>query len=137
MAVGRKAYGRAPRGLLVVPRVADEEACTERDAEALRREADDRRIGLARARLVGAGDGVEEREEALLPRMRSASGRFVFVATAVFTPVPRSASSATGASGFGRMRPRWRSKRRAYAASISATVRSGMYVSRSASVPFP
>ena len=69
--------------------------------------------------------------------MRPASGRFVFVATDVATPIRRSSRSASAASGFGRIRSSRASKKRAYAASISATVRSGMYASRSASVPLP
>src|SRR5450759_3929815 len=70
-------------------------------------------------------------------RIRSASGRFVFVASAVRTPAARSAPRTPGASGFTRISSSRSAKNRAYAASISLTVRSGMYIARSASVPFP
>ncbi len=69
-------------------------------------------------------------------RIRPASGRFVFVATVL--PDADRASSTSAAAPRGSADPVERfSKNRTYAASISATVRSCMYASRSASVPFP
>ena len=45
--------------------------------------------------------------------MRPASGRFVFVATEVATPIRRKSRSASAASGFGLIRSRRAAKKRA------------------------
>ena len=50
-------------GLLVVARVADEEAVGQRDVEAGRGEMEDRRIGLPRPRLVGRRHVVQKRQK--------------------------------------------------------------------------